>query len=64
MQQAEKWIIISSIMANSLVTIISLLFSNPQLLQTIKTYSADDIAGMMDAHIATAATMKFTTYSR
>lgn len=56
--------IISFIMAYSLLTVISLLFSNPQLLQPLKPYSADDIAGMMNALINVSAGLRFTGYSR
>lgn len=56
--------IISFIMAYSLLTVISLLFSNPQLLQPLKPYSADDIAGMMNALINASVGLRFTAYSR
>ena len=56
--------IISFIMAYSLLTVISLLLGNPKLLQPLKPYSADDIAGMMNALINVSAGLRFTGYSR
>lgn len=56
--------IISFMMDYFLLTSISLLFGNPKLLQALKPYSADDIAGMMNAIVNTAAGLRFTGYSR
>lgn len=56
--------IIAFIMAYSLLAVISLLLGNPKLLQPLKPYSADDIAGMMNALINASAGLRFTGYSR
>ena len=56
--------IISFVMAYSLLTVISLLLGNPKLLQPLKPYPADDIAGMMNALINASVGLRFTAYSR
>ena len=56
--------IISFIMVYSLLTVIGLLLSNPKLLQPLKQYPANDIAGMMNALINTSTGLRFTAYSR
>lgn len=56
--------IIAFIMAYSLLTVISLLLGNPKLLQPLKPYPADDIAGMMNALINASVGLRFTAYSR
>lgn len=55
--------IIYTIMSNFLVIVVSLLFSNPQLLQSLKQYSTDDVMGMINNHVLTAAALRFNIYS-
>ena len=56
--------IIYTIMSSFLVVVISLLFRNPQLLQTLKQYPTDDVMGMVNNHVLTAAALRFNAYSR
>lgn len=55
--------IIYTIMSSFLVVVISLLFSNPQLLQTLKQYPTGDVMGMVNNHVLTAAALRFNAYS-